>query len=253
MNPTNEMVNRQLSHRTIREFKQEPLAVEVVDTLFEVARATATSNGMQAFSIIRITDPEIKKKISEVCRQGYVVRAPELMIFIADLYRNERIATEKKCLEESFGNMDFFFQGFTDACLAAQNMVNAAEAMGLGTMYLGSILNDSSAICEILKLPKLTFPVVGLGLGYPAQEPQMKPRMSNKLRVFENSYTGFDSYLDEMRDYDRIMQEYYDLRNSNKRVDSFTDQVVTKIHMNFPNRQEMLNTVKSQGFNLMVK
>lgn len=70
----------------------------------------------------------------------------------------------------------------------AQNVVTAAESLGLGTVYLGSILNDSERICEILNLPELTFPVIGLGIGYPNQKPQLKPRMDMRLRVFENSY-----------------------------------------------------------------
>ena len=57
----------------------------------------------------------------------------------------------------------------------AQNLVTAAESVVLGTVYLGSILNDSEKICELLKLPELTFPVIGLGIGYPNQNPQLKP------------------------------------------------------------------------------
>lgn len=253
MSVLNEMVQRQLEHRTIREFKNESIPAEIFEQLMEVARRTATSTGMQACSIIRVTDFETRKRIAEVCKQEYVARAPELLIFIVDNYRNWQIAREKGYFEESAKDMDRFFSAFTDACLTAQNVVNTAEAMGLGTVFLGSILNDSARLCEILELPELTFPVVGLGIGYPNQNPQLKPRMDMKLRVFENRYTRFDNYLEEIKNYDEEMTTYYDLRNANRRVDCFSDQVAAKLKSVIPARQEMLKAIRGQGFDLKVK
>ena len=249
----NEMIEKQLSHRTIREFKSEPLDEKVIETLMEVARRTATSNGMQSTSIIRITNQEIKRQIAEICKQEYILRVPVLFIFVADCYRNMRIAQDKGCYEDSAGDMDRFFQAITDTCLAAQNVVNAAESLDLGALYLGSTLNDAQKLIEVLKLPKLTFPVVGLGLGIPNQNPSLKPRMSNELKVFENNYVIFDNYLKKISDYDEEMQTYYDLRNINQRVDSFSNQIVTKLTSANPKRQEILNVIKDQGFALKLK
>lgn len=249
----NETINHQLSHRTIREFKDQKIPDEILETLIEVARRTATSTGMQASSIIRVTDPDKKKQIAEVCNQEYVARMPELMIFIVDQYRNWNIAKEKNCFEDSIRTMDQFFASFTDACITAQNVVNAAESLGLGTVYLGSILNDAEKICEILKLPELTFPVVGLGIGYPNQNPQLKPRMDMKYRVFENEYVSFDNYLDELKYYDEEMRTYYDLRMANRRVDSFTNQVVTRLKNPIPKRQEILKAIRKQGFDFKLE
>lgn len=250
MTAANDMVNRQLNHRTIREFKEEPIPEEVFKTLMEVARRTATSNGMQACSIIRVTDNELKKEISAVCRQEYVARAPELLIFIVDQFRNYQIAKEKGQDGENARDMDRFFQGFTDAVLMAQNVVNAAEALGLGTVFLGSILNDTEKICELLKLPELTFPALGLGLGYPNQEPMLKPRLDNRHRVFENEYKIFENYLEEIKEYDEEMTTYYDLRNANRRVDCFSDQVVQKLSVSSPKRKAILHVAKKQGFQI---
>jgi len=246
----NEMIKKQLSHRTIREFTDEKIPEEIFEQLMEVAKRTATANGMQASSIIRITDSQIKKEIAQVCNQEYVARAPELLIFIVDLYRNSQIAKEKNAHAEGTSDMNNFFLSFIDACLMTQNIVNGAESLGLGTVYLGSIFNDIEKICEILELPKLTFPVVGLGIGYPNQEPQLKPRMDMKFRVFENKYISFDNYLKELEDYDEEMQTYYDLRDANNRVDSFSNQVVKKFSNTNPKRQEILNIIKKMGFNI---
>lgn len=248
MDTDHPFVQNQLNHRSIRAYTEEPLAVEMLETLLAVARRTATSSSMQACSIIRVTETHLKHEIAAICKQDFVSKAPELFIFIVDQYRNQNIAQEKGHFHNHAAGMDSFFQSFTDAALMAQNVVNAAQALGLGTVYLGSIHNDSTKMCQILKLPQLTFPVVGLIVGYAAQEPQQKPRLENHLRVFENCYTVFDNYLHEIQDYDEIMQSYYDLRNASRRVDSFSDQVVKKLSNPNPKRQEILKAVRAQGF-----
>ena len=140
------------------------------------------------------------------------------------------------------------FSSFTDACLMAQNIVNGAE---LWIRY--SLLSSIRMILKNLwniTITELTFPVVGLGIGYPNQEPQLKPRMDMKFRVFENKYISFDNYLKELEDYDEEMQTYYDLRDANNRVDSFSNQVVKKFSNANPKRQEILNIMKKMGFNI---
>lgn len=253
MNGINETIKTQLEHRTIREFKDQKIPHEIFELLIEVARRTATSTGMQASSIIRVTDSKIKTEIAKICNQEYVARVPELLIFIVDQYRNNQIAKEKNCFVETAKDMDRFFAAFTDACIMAQNLVTAAESMGLGTVYFGSILNDSEKICELLKLPELTFPVIGLGLGYPNQNPQLKPRMEMRLRVFENTYTTFERYLDEIKEYDEEMRIYYDLREPGRPVDSFSNQVVSRLKQQNIKRQEILNVIRKQGFDLKIK
>ena len=253
MTVTNDTIKTQLEHRRIREFTQEPVPKEIFDTLIHVAQRTATSNGMQTYSIIRVTDPEKKKAISEVGRQEYISRAPELLIFVVDQYRNAKITEEKGVDTIHSRDMDKFFQGFTDSALAAQNMVVAIESLGLGANYLGSILNDAQKIIEILDLPQLTFPVVGVSFGYPNQKPQLKPRMDMRLRVFENTYKTHESYIEELKEYDREMQTYYDLRNANKRVDSFTDQVAAKMPNAIDKRHLLANVIRKQGFMLMLE
>jgi nitroreductase len=248
MQVQNDMIRKQLNHRTIREFRQEPVPQDIIEQLIAVAARTATSTGMQACSVINVTAPTIKKEIADVCNQDYVSRAPLLFIFIADQYRNRQIALASNYDAKAARDMDRFFQSFTDACLMAQNVVNAAEALELGTVYLGSILNDSEKICDILKLPELTFPVLGLGIGYPGQNPQLKPRMNMSFRVFENTYIQFENYLALIKDYDEEMQTYYDLRDTNRRSDSFSNQVVARYNSINPKRQKILEVISRQGF-----
>ncbi len=214
----NKTIENQLKHRTIRKFKNIAIKEEILD------------------------------EISKVCKQDYVNDVPELLIFIVDVFRNAKISEEMLQELDSKADMDRFFQGYTDGCLAAQNMYTAIESLNMGAVYFGSILNDTSKMVEILKLPKLTFPIVGLGFGYPDQEPALKPRMDISMKIFNNKYCIKDNYLESIKKYDEEMKTYYDLRNADKPLDSFSKQVVGILQNPNENRSKMLNVIRSQGF-----
>jgi nitroreductase len=246
----NQTIERQLAHRSVREFTGRPVPGDVLAALAEVIGRTATSTGMQSFSVIRVTDPGVRARIAEVCAQEYAARATELFIFVADAYRNARIARARGYGGGEVRDMDRFFQGFTDAALAAQNLTIAVESLGMGAVYFGSILNDSRAVIDILGLPEYTFPVVGVGFGYPNQSPQLKPRMPMRLKLFENRYGLPDDFDEAIADYDGIMEGYYDTRAGGRRSDTFSGQVVSRLEGTPCNRAKMLNVVRSQGFDL---
>lgn len=246
----NQVIEQIRDHKTIREFTDKKVEKDQLDLILDSLMRTASSTGLQRSSIIRVTDQAKKDAIANICKQDYVARAPELLIFVADLYRNQEIVKEKRGEVEFDSHVDKFFQAFTDSCLLAQNANNIVESLGMGAVFLGSILNDAREIIKILDLPKLTFPVLGLGFGYPNQEPQIKPRMKKELRVFENSYKILDSYSEAFKEYDEEMTEYYDLRDSNNRVDSFTDQVLEKETKSIPTRLELIEIAKENGIKL---
>lgn len=244
----NKTIENQLNHRSIRKFKDVAISNEILNTLFNVANRTASSVAMQSYSIIRVTDKNKRRQISEVCNQDYVKDTPEFVVFVVDAYRNAKISEEMGENLNAKRDMDRFFQGFTDGCIAAQNMFVAIESLDMGAVYFGSILNDSAKIIEILELPELTFPIVGMGFGYPDQDPQLKPRMDTALKVFENKYEFQDSYLESIEEYDKEMQKYYDLRDTSKPLDSFSKQVVGQLKNPNEKRIKILNVVRDQGF-----
>ena len=250
----NQTIGSQLKHCSVREYTDEPVSAVLFDQIMAAAQRTASSMGMQACSIIRVTDQAVKTALAEVCGQGYVGRAPELLIFVVDQRRNAEIMTEAGIDATNVGDMDKFFQGFTDACLMAQNVTVALEALGLGGVYLGSILNDPAKTIEILKLPQYTFPVVGIGFGHPAQTPQLKPRMPMDIRVFDNAYEVYDGeYTKKLGAYNEEMTTYYDLREPTKKSDFFTDQVASKLKGGLTARKKMMDHIMAQGFDLKLE
>lgn len=249
----NETIKTQLSHRTIRKFENRPVEKEVLDTLLEVVNRTASSTGMQNSSIIRVTDKDLREKIYEISTQKYLLDVPELWIFVVDTLRNDRIARENGFESKTSGDMDKFFQGFTDATLAIQNLTVAIESMGMGAVYFGSILNNMGKLVEALKLPKLVFPVLGIGFGYPKEEPQLKPRMPMELKFFENEYKILPSYKEAIKEYDEEMTNYYDLRENGKRSDTFSEQVVARLKPEIEVKRNVADIIESQGFNLRLE
>lgn len=243
----NQIKDLLLNRRTIRAFKDRSLSKETIELLMETARQTATSSFLQQSSVIHVTDLEKRKRIRNICQQEYVGANGDLFIFIVDLYRNQQIRKHHGKDDGRLHNTDVFFQAYDDTVLAIQNVADMAESLGLGTVFLGSIVNDSAKMVEILNLPQLTFPILGLQVGVPDQQPQLKPRIPLDFKIFENEYSYTPDFA-ELDKYDAIVQTYYDLRDTNRRIDSFSEQVNSaKLDHKVTKRDEVLTTLHQQG------
>lgn len=246
----NSTVEAQLGHRTIRAFTEEPVEESVVATLLDVARHGATSSFYQATTIIRVKNPAIREVLYQSSGQPYVGGdRGELFVFVVDLSRLARIRVAAELSLEPLERTTAFMQGVKDTMISAQNMVVAAESMGLGTCYLGSIGRDPRSLIEALKLPTFTFPLVGMLVGHPAQAPQKKPRLPREITTAVDTYPDFEAeeYLALAAQYDETIQSYYDLREGGKRQDSYTNQVRVKPGMGPAERAPMLEVIRQQG------
>ena len=242
----NATIDQQVNHRSIRKFKDQQLTEEQLTTLYTVFQHTATSLFMQNATLLHITDETKRAKIRELCGQKYVGAQGDLFIFVVDLYRNQQIRQQLGKDDGRLHTTDIFFQGLDDTLLAWQNVANAVESMGLGYVPLGTINDHPLAMLDVLDLPKLTFPALGMQVGVPDQEPQLKPRLPLEFTTFENDYPrGFT--VDNLKDYDRVVTTYYDLRDTNKRIDSFTKQITgEKLNTKAIDRDELPELLHKQ-------
>lgn len=246
----NSTITSQLKHRTIRAFTTQPVDEATVTTLVDVARHGATSTFYQATTIIRVKDPVVREVLYQSSGQPYVAGdRGELFVFVVDLSRIARIREAAGLTLAPLERTTAFVQGVEDTVISAQNMVVAAESLGLGTCYLGSIVRDSRSIISALNLPAFTFPLLGLLVGYPDQEPQMKPRLPREMTFSVDTYPDFQSaeYLQAAEGYDQTIQTYYDLREGGKRQDSYTDQMKNKPGNGPSERAPMLEILQEQG------
>lgn len=245
-NPIISLINE---HRSIRKFKDKPLSQKHVDQLVTAAQHASTSTFSQQYSIISITDPNILKEIGLVTTRNWMENSGHYFVIVADQNRNFQIAKAKGIDTKMLNSTDKFLASVFDASVAVQNMVIAAESMGLGVTIMGSVLNDATHIVDVLHLPKLTFPLLGLAVGYPAEIPDSKPRMPKSMMYFQNQYqlpTDFDKQL---KDYDELVKSYYEERNSNVKKQTFTDHVVKELTTKME-RPEILKAIHQQ--NLML-
>ncbi|WP_103660664.1 NADPH-dependent oxidoreductase [Lactobacillus sp. HT06-2] len=242
----NSTIDAQLNHKSIRKFKDTTLNQEQLETLYSVFSHTATSMFMQNASLLHITDPAKRAKIRELCGQKYVGAEGDLFIFIVDLYRNQQIRQQLGKDDGRVHTTDIFFQAMEDTLLAYQNVANAVESMGLGYVPLGTVNDHPLKMLETLNLPKLTFPVLALQVGVPDQEPQLKPRLPLKFTCFEEDYPT-DFNVKDLADYDQVVTTYYDLRDSNRRIDSFTKQITgAKLDNHITDRDQLPEELHQQ-------
>ncbi|WP_085507794.1 oxygen-insensitive NADPH nitroreductase [Thalassobacillus devorans] len=242
----NEMIENLLSHRSIRKFKSKKLNEQQIEMIISSAQHASTSSYMMAYSIIGVTDEEKKADLAEITGQSYVKDNGHFLIFCADLNRVTVKANEEEyeAMRDNLENSEHFLVSAIDAALAAQNAAIAAESMGLGICYIGSVRNNIARVDELLDLPKHVIPLFGMAIGYPAHHPEQKPRLPIDAVYFENSYRQHEDVLDR---FDDRIAKYYEKRSENNRTDTWTDQMKRRFQNTI--RMDVTDHVKKKGFN----
>ena len=231
---------------SIRSFTNQPLTEEQRDVIFKAANQTSSFSLLQAVSIIRISDSELRKKVMQLsANQPYIEEAAEFWVFCADFNRNHQIAPDV-----DLEYIEFLLIGSFDAGLMAQNALTAAESMGLGGVYIGGVRLNITELTEVLNLPKYVVPLVGLCIGHPAGEkPGLKPRLPQSMVMFDNQYQPLDEEI--LETYDQQMREYYQGRPVTapftvKRVKGWKDHI--EDHLERSKQPFMLDYLNKQGF-----
>lgn len=244
MNPTIELIK---NHRSIRQFSEEPVSNEQLTAILEAAQCASTSSNMQAFSVIGITDREMRATLAGLCgNQAYVEEAPVFLVWCADLYRYEQAANKHGSAESPGVHTENFIVATVDAALAAQNAVIAAESLGLGIVYIGGIRNDPEAVTRLLSLPRGVYPVFGMCIGVPAQNPLHRPRLPLTGVYAENGYDT-ESVHEAIEQYDRVHEAYMTERSNGKSSASWSQAMAAKAARN---RTHMREYLQKQGFEL---
>ncbi|GAY72368.1 nitroreductase family protein [Lentilactobacillus kosonis] len=239
------------NHRSIRNFKKQALSSEEVQTLIMAASKASNSTFSQQYSIISVTDPEKLQAFDELTgSRHWMMSSGHYFVMVADQQRNFQIAQKAGVDPYILRTTDKFLASVFDASIATENLVLAAESMGMGATIMGSILNDSHRVIELLNLPKLTFPLLGVAVGYPETLPENKPRLPQTLQHFENGYHLSDRIENQLPEYDQQMLEYYAARSSNQREETFSNHIVSELSRNRKLRSDLLKNIVHQGFNV---
>ncbi|ONI37908.1 hypothetical protein AN639_01060 [Candidatus Epulonipiscium fishelsonii] len=204
------------NRKSVREFTNQDVAPQIKEELLKATVQAPTAGNQMMYSIIDVTDPRLKEQLAKSCdNQPFIATAPLVFIFVADHTRWHRSFNIAGANPREIGVGDLFLS-ITDTAIAAQNMVVAAEAMGLGSCYIGDILEQCELHRELLNLPEKSVPVCMLVIGYPTekQKNRTKPaRFDIKYIVGENSYP----HLSDVE----LISCYTDRENSTKSFDEY--------------------------------
>lgn len=190
----NEIIKSLYTRKSCRVFEEKPVSQEIKQTLLETSLQAPTAGNQVMYSIIDVTDSDLKLALSKSCdNQPFIAKAPLVFVFVADMTRWIRGFELNHCQPRPLGVGDLMLAA-SDTLIAAQNMVVAGESLGLGSCYIGDILENCSLHREMLQLPEHCLPVAMLVLGYPTKQQQERPkpkRFDMKYVVGENAYPQF--------------------------------------------------------------
>ncbi|MEA1992978.1 MAG: nitroreductase family protein [Euryarchaeota archaeon] len=163
-----------------RSFSDKKIEPEVLRYILESGIHAPTGGNLQPYSIIKIEKNETKERLAELCEgQQFIADAPVDLLFCIDLHRLERWTELETAPFTARNSFRHFWIAFQDTVICAQSISTAAESLGLGSVFIGSVMEGLREIKKMFHLPEGVFPVVLLSLGYPKKN--LSPR--NKLGV----------------------------------------------------------------------
>lgn len=198
----NEVIKQLYERKSVRVFEDKEISNEDKRIILESACQAPTAGNMQFYTILDITDQKLKERLSETCdHQPFIAQAKMVLVFCADYQKWYDGFDYAGANPRKPGSGDLFL-AMSDTNIAAQNAVVAAQSLGIGSCYIGDIIENCEIHREILNLPQYVVPCTMLVFGYPTKQQleRNKPkRVDLKHIVHENNYRRLDKEeLEEM-------------------------------------------------------
>ena len=192
MNP---IIENLLSRKSARVFENKPIPEDIKQEILLAAINAPTAGNQQLYTILDITDQTVKDRLAITCdNQPFIAKAPMVLIFCADAQKWYDVFVDCNCNPRKPGSGDLML-AVDDALIAAQNAVTASWSYGIGSCYIGDIMEQCEEHRKLLNLPQYVFPAAMLVFGYPTQQQLDRPKPSRcdmKHIVHENGYRRMD-------------------------------------------------------------
>ncbi|HYR06101.1 MAG TPA: NADPH-dependent oxidoreductase [Gallionella sp.] len=205
----NETLRIQKSHRSIRNYRPDPVSDAMLNEIIAAAHRAPTSMNAQEISLIVVRDAEKRARIAELAGgQVWVAQVPVFIVITIDFHKTDlgvRKAGQTQIIHES---MEGFGVAATDAGIVLGTLITAAESLGLGIVPIGSIRRNPQGMIDLLGLPPLTFPLVGLCIGHIKDDMPLKPRLDNKIFRHDERYDA-SGYVAAIDAYDAELMDYW--------------------------------------------
>lgn len=192
----NETIRQLSARKSVRAFEERPIGAAEEAAILTAAAQAPTAGNQQLYTILRITDEGLKQRLSETCdHQPFIAKAPLVLIFCADCRRwyEAYLAAGAQPRKPGVGDL---LLAVSDANIAAQNAVVAAQSLGIGSCYIGDVMEQAETHRTLLHLPDYVFPAAMLVFGYPTpqQAAREKPhRLPMASIVCDNAYRAPDA------------------------------------------------------------
>lgn len=189
----NEVIRLLEEHTSIRKFNGKPIDKSQENAILHAAMRGATAGNMMLYSIVTIRDKERLAALAESCdQQPFIANADLALLFAVDSskwhqYFNQREIPKLYPDYEGPVVSDFML-GMQDAMIAAQNAVIAAESLGLGTCYIGDIMEHYEDHKAFFNLPEYVMPATLVVIGHYDEKPKVRQRFDRQFVVFEETY-----------------------------------------------------------------
>lgn len=214
------MINLLKNHMSIRKYQDKAVDRNTVNTIIQCAQMAPTSSHFQAYTIIEVQDPSKREFLSEAAGgQRWVKEAPLVLLFCSDLHRGRKYYDGINY--DVFSNTESYTVGVVDTALAMGKALITAQSLGLGGVVVGGIRNDVEGIWNKFGLPEMVTPLFLLCLGYPDENPGIKPRLP------QEEIHKIDFYDDRNQDnlikqYNDDVSQYYIKRTDGKTNDTWS-------------------------------
>lgn len=191
----NEVIRQLHERKSVRAFTDREITPEHKREILLAAMAAPTAGNQQLYTILDITDQALKDRLAVTCdNQPFIRTAPMVLIFCADVQKWYDAFLEGGC-QPRLPRAGDLLLAVSDSNIAAQNAVTAAHSLGIGSCYIGDIMEKGEEHRALLQLPEYVFPAAMLVFGYPAEQ-QKERRKPERCRpediVLENRYERKD-------------------------------------------------------------
>ena len=178
-----------MKRRSVRQFKEEPIPEEVIGRLMDVVNNAPSGGNIQPISVILVQDREARKELAKIIGgQPWVRNAPLSMVFCIDFNRIKRWASLMDTEFKGEKALPHFLIAYADLMCASQNVVILAQSLGLGSVYIGTIQDNTEEARAYFALPEYVLPMMLLCLGYPKSVPKTMPKLNPEILIHREKY-----------------------------------------------------------------
>lgn len=246
----NAVIETMLRRRSVRKYTDQKPSDEVIEAIVRAGQQAPFAAQLCSLLLTRKKAP---------------YGAPLWFTVCVDMHRMERIMARRGWTTVS-NNLALLIFGIQDAALMAENMVMAAESLGMGSCFLGNAFYRVKQIQKRYKLPQRVFPLVELVMGYPAEEYPPRPRYPLEFTLFEDRYPEMtDETVEQamkVMDEGYLAQEYYRKQRAKIKLEvnkketftydnySWTEHISRKWGQWIEDLEEALEQLEACGFGI---